>query len=223
MILLYSGGADSYIAWEFLHRPKTLYNSLGHRYQEHEMKAIMNTIPDTIIDKSLYLGIWEHADADIPMRNAFLCMVASYYDNDIVLVVQKGEMSIPDRSLEFFDLTEKYVSFLHNNKKITVTSPFFNMTKTQMVRWYVEAGLSINKLLRTRSCYSNSELPCGQCGACFRRWVSFTVNGIEEKMENDILKWEQTPLYIEKMKAGKYDGERVEETFLALKIKGYDI
>ena len=94
MLLLYSGGLDSYIAWEYLIRPKTIYFDLGHRYSTHEMKAVHKTIPDTLIDKSLHLGRWEKDDADIPMRNAFMIMLASMYDKEIVLVVQKGEMSI---------------------------------------------------------------------------------------------------------------------------------
>lgn len=221
-LLLYSGGLDSYIAWEFLNRPKTLYCKINHRYQPFELEAIKNTIPDTIIDDSLNLGKWEKADADIPMRNALMLMVASYYDSDLVLVVQAGEMSIPDRSPKFFETIGGFTSFL-NEREIKITTPFAKMTKTEMVAWYLFHGFSKEDLLKTRSCYSETSIPCGACGACFRRWVSFKCNDMEEPMENNILEWEGTLKYIDKMKKGLYDKTRTDETFKALELSGVKI
>ena len=223
MILLYSGGLDSFIAWEYLKRPKTIYFDLGHRYAKFEKSAIMRTIPGTLIDNSLHLGRWEKEDADIPMRNAFMIMLASMYDKEIVLVVQKGEMSIPDRSQMFFDSFAQWLNWMKGESGHYLTSPFFDMTKTQMVEWYVEQGFSIETLLKTRSCFSTNLLPCGACGACFRRWVALTNNDIHEGYTHTMLKWDQIPVYIEKMKAGKYDELRTKETFKALEGAGYEL
>jgi 7-cyano-7-deazaguanine synthase in queuosine biosynthesis len=221
-LLLYSGGLDSYIAWEFLNRPKTLYCKINHRYQSFELEAIKNTIPDTIIDDSLNLGKWEKPDANIPMRNALMLMIASNYADNLVLVVQKAEMSIPDRSPEFFETIGGFISFL-NKRKIQVTTPFAKMTKTEMIKWYLVHGFDKENLLKTRSCYFEGPVPCGACGACFRRWVSFKCNGIEETMENNILEWEGTLKYINKMKKGLYDQTRTDETFKALELAGVTI
>lgn len=223
MILLYSGGLDSFIAWEYLKRPKTIYFDLRHRYSKHERRAIQKTIPWTIIDSSLNLGHWEKDDADIPMRNAFMIMLASMYDKEIVLVVQKGEMSIPDRSSQFFFSFAAWLNWMKGENGHTLTSPFFDMTKTQMVKWYIDQGLSAHQLVKTRSCFSDEEEPCGACGACFRRWVAFRNNGIIEHHKHNIMKWDQIPVYIEKMKAGEYDELRTEETFDALKGAGHDL
>lgn len=220
MILLYSGGLDSYIAWEYLKRPNTLYSCLNHRYQEHEIDAIVATIPDTIIDRTLNLGLWEKLDADIPMRNAYLCMAASHYDNEICMVVQRGEMLIPDRSPEFFDMMNQYLTFLHEGKVHRVFTPFFDMTKSQMVTWYLDNIGDIPSLLKTRSCYSQLSEPCGACGACFRRWVSFRFNGIHENMVNDIREWDGTRKYIDKFLKGEYDVQRTDETLTVLKMEG---
>jgi 7-cyano-7-deazaguanine synthase len=221
-VLLYSGGLDSYIAWEYLGRPKTIYCELNHVYQHFEEEAISKTIPNTVLDNSLSLARWEKPDAEIPMRNAFMLMVASYYGDKLCLVVQKGEMSIPDRSQKFFATFGETLSQL-NNRKIEIFSPFFDMTKSEMVGWYIKKGLPISKLLDTRSCYSGGSKPCGACSACFRRWVAFKVNGFEEEMTHNILQWEGTKEYIDNMKLGKYDKKRTEETLAALRIAGVEV
>jgi len=221
MVLLYSGGLDSYIAWEWLKRPKTIYGALSHRYQDFELRAVRETIPSTVIDDSLFLKYWEEDDANIPMRNALLLMSAAQRFKelnplDLVLVVQRGEMTIPDRTETFFNTMGTLLSTL-NKRMIWVTSPFFHLTKTQMVEWYVKTGFSIPALLSTRSCFNGSEYkPCGACSACFRRWVAFTNNGITEEYVNDIRRWSGIPPYIKKMLAGEYDELRTKETISAL-------
>ena len=220
MILLFSGGLDSYIGWHYLGRPKTLYVALGHRYVTHEIEAIRKTIPTTIIDDRLNLADWEEKDANIPLRNAFLIMIASHYDKDVVLVVQKGEMTIPDRSPKFFNEFGEWLTFLWGNTTCTISTPFFQMTKTQMVAWYIQDANLKEDLLSTRSCYSPGDLPCGACAACFRRWVAFINNGLTEEYENDITKYSGIKDYVDKMKRGQYDQQRTEETFYALRKVG---
>ena len=99
-------------------------------------------------------------------------------------------------------------------------SPFFEMTKTDMVSWYINRGEDPKLLLATRSCFGILHDPCGKCGACFRRWVALTNNGLEEEYVYPITEWEGIPHYIEKMKAGQYDPKRTEETFRALRRAG---
>lgn len=219
MILLFSGGLDSYIGWHYLNKPKTLYCDLGHRYAAHELEMVGKLVPTTIIDSRLNLADWEAKDANIPLRNAFLIMIASKYDRDVVLVVQRGEMNIPDRSVHFFNQFGEWLTFLWEDK-CTISTPFFHMTKTEMVEWYLNAGLPKDELLSTRSCYSPGDLPCGNCAACFRRWVAFTNNDLSEEYENDIKEFSGIPDYVNKMKLKKYDERRTEETFAALIKEG---
>ena len=221
MILLFSGGLDSYIAYHYLHRPKTLYINLGHRYAAHEIATVRKLIPDTIIDDRLNLADWEKKDANIPMRNAFLVMIASYYDEDVSLVVQKGEMNIPDRSVHFFNNFGNWLSTL-SGKTVTLSTPFSALTKTQMVEWYIKNDGDPDVLISTRSCYSPGDNPCGDCAACFRRWVAFINNGITEKYENDITKYSEIQTYTENMRLGYYDKERTEETMRALRKVGIE-
>jgi len=219
MILLFSGGLDSFIGWEYLHRPKTLYINLGHRYAVHELEKVRELIPSTIIDDRLNLADYEQRDANIPLRNAFLVMIASFYDNDVILVVQKGEMEIPDRSKWFYNTLPEVLTRLQD-RVITISSPFFTMTKTDMVKWYIDAGFDTDKLIATRSCFSPGDDPCGTCSACFRRWVAFTNCDLKEEYTHNILEYSGIQEYIKKMKMGLYDPQRTQETFDALKKVG---
>jgi len=189
MILLFSGGLDSFVAWHFLNNPPTLYVGLGHRYMVHEIEMVKKLIPATIMETNmLNLGAWEKKDANIPLRNAFLVMIASYYDKDVALIVQQGEMEI--------------------------------MTKTEMVRWYLDKGLDPGTLISTRSCFSPGDNPCGNCAACFRRWVAFTNCGLEEEYEQPIINYDGIKIYVDKMQRGLYDEKRTDETLMALKKAG---
>jgi len=223
MILLFSGGLDSYIAWHYLEKPQTIYVDIGHRYAKFEHDQVIRLVPDTIIEDRLFLGDWEEPDANIPYRNAFLVLIAAKHAVKdtapvVVLVVQKGEMDIPDRTHRF--MTQ--MSFMFDFK---VYSPFTEMTKTNMVKWYCDNvhDPRYEKLLSTRSCYAETEKPCGQCTACFRRWVALTNNDIVEEYENPILEYDKIPVYLEKMLAGGYDEQRRMETFRALMKHGYKL
>jgi len=166
------------------------------------------------------LGQFEHDDADIPQRNAFLMMGAAMFGaSKIHLIVQKGETSIPDRTPKFFNQMSHLLSEL-NDREIIVTSPFFGMTKVEMVEWFLNSEGNVQELLKTRSCYSYTLGPCGRCGACFRRWVALEHNGIKETMENNILLWDGIETYIKKVQAGDYDPQRSRETITVLKMYG---
>jgi hypothetical protein len=54
--------------------------------------------------------------------------------------------------------------------------------------------------------------------------VSFICNGLEdEQYSHNITKWNKIPEYVERMKDGEYDRERMEDTFYALKKVGYKL
>ena len=129
-VLLYSGGMDSLIAWEYLKRPETLYINLKHKYYKEELSSVLLTVPDTkILDSALSLGAFETAGAEIPMRNMYMAMAAASLGYEkIWLVVQKDEMSIPDRTEKFFLKASEMISFLMG-KTVVVNSPFKHMDK----------------------------------------------------------------------------------------------
>jgi 7-cyano-7-deazaguanine synthase in queuosine biosynthesis len=182
-ILLYSGGMDSYIAWHYLGKPRTLFVDLGHRYRVKEVRAIRDTIPDTEIIPSLFIGQYEEDDANIPMRNLLLVMCAVWEGaNRVWLIVQKDEMSIPDRSSIFLTTVGKFLGNLVS-RSVFVATPFAEMDKTDMVKWYMENVGDVDFLLRTVGCFDSGVGHCGNCGSCFRRYVALKNNGIDPGYE----------------------------------------
>ncbi len=186
-ILLFSGGIDSYVAWHFLKKPPTVYFNLRSRYSAKEMIVVQRLIPGTIIDNSLNLGSREVGEnAYIPYRNLHLALLANKYSDTIVIAGLKDDM-VDDKNKEVF----KDFSYLMTNmmkRKIEVVSPFWDMTKEQVVKWYLDHGefpLTVREkvLLDTISCYSSSSTTyCGKCPACFRKWVALRANGIAKSL-----------------------------------------
>jgi hypothetical protein len=48
-----------------------------------------------------------------------------------------------------------------------------------LVKKYLADGGTSNALLKSYSCYSGKETPCGICKVCFRKWVALYNNDIE--------------------------------------------
>lgn len=215
-ILLFSGGIDSYIAWHYLHYPQTLYVNMFHKYYKQELRTVSTLIPSTIV-KELNLSEFEELDANIPMRNLYLVMLAANMGYDkIALIVQKEEMSIADRSENFFSKASTILSFLMGTP-IIVYTPFKYVDKTDMVAWYIENNLPVDQLKQTWACYSpiNNE-PCGDCGACIRRLISFRLNKIEESWHEKALKSKCCKKYIERANEGYYSITRCNQIKEAL-------
>lgn len=231
-VLLFSGGLDSFIAYKFMAEelklsPILLYFPISHRYEKQEIQAIgklqsAGHIPKVKFDYSLYLKEWEESNANIPMRNMLLATAAARYGDTIWLTVQKGETNIPDRNPEFFDYFSEMLTYL-NERPITLHSPFFEITKVQMVEWYRKKELDPEALRMTFSCYHPTKdgIGCGECGACFRRWASFELNGYAEPFQ--VKPWRSTLArdYWKKAIAGAYGEGRDEEIIKALTKRGY--
>lgn len=188
-VVLFSGGPDSWIGWKYAGKPDAIYFPLGHRYESQEKNAITRLAALDVefagkikIDNSLRgIGEKEQLDAFIPARNGHLIFgaVAAGYDK-IYLIVQKGELKIGDRKKEFVVNISRTASIMAE-REIVVESPFFDMDKVNMVKWYVACDFDIEKLKATWSCYKDFEKQCGNCPACWRRWIAFRLNGIEEE------------------------------------------
>lgn len=209
-VLLFSGGMDSLIAWEYLHRPDTMYIKMNHRYQYPEY-AIAEQFLDTIVNMPA-LGEFEKKDAEIPMRNLYFAMLAANTGYDkIWIIAQEDEMSIPDRTEEFYRKSSEIISMLMG-RYTHVDTPFRHMDKTDMVAWYKENDHSIEALKNTWACYTPPKgFPvehCGNCPACFRRWVAMKLNGINEEWHIKIKDSVVMEDYRKKALAGFYSEKR---------------
>lgn len=219
-VLCLSGGLDSIIAYFYLKHPQPLYFKLGHRYEKKELNSIRNLeklIPDfnPIYIDNLKLGEWEYGDnAYIPMRNLLIATMASMYGDKIYIVGIKGDR-VGDKSPEAFDIMSFAMNFIKKSdrKKIEIASPFWKMTKSDIIEWFLQNVDNAEEIMRTSvSCYDEKTLgQCGACPSCFRKWIALEVNGVNCKdwFENDITKWEGIEYY--KNNLSLYDIDRQKE------------
>jgi len=221
-ILLFSGGLDSFIAWHYLNYPPVLFMNAGQSYAKKELETVEYFAQKykkmkLEINNSLDLSQWEEKNYYIPYRNVLFSMIGSLYASKIYLVGIKGDSVDDNNPIATKLMSEFFINFNYN-KNIIVTSPFYQKSKSQIVRWYLKQKLPIQELLKTRSCYNkDSQGQCGKCGSCFRRWVALENNNIKEKYDSPPWEWVEVKNYIRKMRAGLYDKERTEETLYALK------
>lgn len=224
-VLLYSAGLDSFPAWHYLDKPEALYFDIGHRYRDHEYRAI-DTLRrrcgiNLVTSRELDLSAWEQSDGIIPLRNMYFAMLASHRADVIWCIGVKGDHTV-DKTPEAFAHMSMFIS-TYADREVRVDSPFWNMTKTEIVRWYLDQGLPVDDLLQTFSCLNpgNSPLHCGQCGACLRRWISLANNGIQGKFEHNPWEWDRVEnYYMTAMRDGTYPDHRAEEFFAALSTVG---
>lgn len=258
-VLLYSGGMDSYIAYWYLRREMKipnedillLYVPLGHKYQNEELDVVRKSYRLFPFGTALHiessilnLGPKEEPSAYIPLRNSFLAHAASFYGDNIWLISQKGETNLGDRSIRGFKLMGETLTHLYDDgRTVTVDSPFWTMTKVDMVRWYKEAGLNVEKLKETHACYNpqyvfpastweercdpswtmkTETVPCGTCSACFRRWMAMSLNDISEDYEVNPWETETAKEYLERGVQGFYGWGRDEEILEALRKVGVE-
>lgn len=222
-ILLFSSGLDSYIARLYLGEPKCLHITGHSRYSKYELETIKTmNIPNLVIkDIGEWLREYEEPDANIPMRNAYFTQIASNYGDEIFLVCQRGEQSIPDRSPKFFQEQSNLISYL-TDRLITINPVFPHMSKQDMISWYLESGYDKNELYKTYSCFSKTIKRCGKCSACFRSAVALDYNNIlpDNFFATDIWKWEGIKIYLNKLKSGEYEEKRTVQTLQVLHERG---
>jgi len=223
-LILFSGGLDSFITVEwvdkFVQNQDTLepvFFFLGTDYSENELSAVLDCNSRWGIECSVQyelegLGLIEREDGFIPNRNAHLILAAAglLQDNDeatIWLTVQEDEMDLNDRTSEFFESMNALLKTLGYNA--TVKTPWAKMDKTDMVRWALKNGSTEEELISTWSCYSPViDVPCGNCPACFRRWVAFYSSDIKEEYATDPAKTELALSYLKSATLGEYSDKR---------------
>ena len=192
-VLLYSGGMDSLMI-DYLLKPDVLLNiSMNSAYDTRERESF----PDKeikFLDDVIDLGIYERDDAIVPNRNAHLVLLASHYGETIWLGSVSGDRSF-DKDEIFYNHMETLLNHMWQKqhwteeRRFTVSSPFKDRTKTDLVDEYLIKGGTAEELLQSYSCYEGEEKHCGHCKACFRKWVALENNGIITGVEY----WQKVP------------------------------
>ena len=190
-VLLYSGGMDSLMI-DYLLKPNLLLNiSTNSAYDERERKSFPESVyeegKDIIyLNDVLNLRDYERDDAIVPNRNAYLILLASHYGETIWLGSVHGDRSF-DKDEAFYGHMETLLNHMWQEqhwteeRNFTISSPFKDRTKTELVTEYLDKGGMMKYLLTSYSCYEGEEQHCGQCKACFRNWVSLENNAIDTR------------------------------------------
>jgi len=225
-ILLNSAGLDSFPAWHYLGRPPTLYVDLGHRYRDHELATVRDLAKrchmQLTVSTELDLSAWEpDEDPIIPLRNVYLAMLASRHADTIWCVGVKGDHTL-DKSPGAFARMSTFLSEFAG-RPIRVDSPFWEMTKTDIVAWYLKKGLPVENLLATFSCMRphTHRVHCGRCPSCLRRWIALANNGLDAPFAAPPWEWGRvSSYYIPAMAKGTYPDHRAQEFFTAMATVG---
>lgn len=170
-------------------KPDVLLNiSMNSNYDKTERKTFDSIGIDESklvnLDDVIDLGIFERDDAIIPNRNAHLTLLASHFGETIWLGSVHGDRSF-DKDEKFYTRMEDLLNHMWQaqhwteERRFSISSPFKDRTKTDLVNEYITFGGNQLYLLTSYSCYEGEEQHCGQCKACFRKWVSLENNGID--------------------------------------------
>jgi 7-cyano-7-deazaguanine synthase in queuosine biosynthesis len=251
-ILCFSTGLDSFVTWFEAGFPECVYFSANHKYQEKELEALKNLQKmlclstdknpqegtRLFIDKTLDFRKWEHGkNAHIFHRNLMFSAVASGYKlleksptSLVILLAGILGDTVEDKNPKAFQLFSEVLTQT-SRIPVEVRSLFWNMTKTQIVKKFLETDYpaipghlmpltradKIMALKATISCYDPTpSLKCGTCGSCFRRAVSLVLNDIEDDFAEDPFRSLLAKEYLHKFRKGGYPRERVQETLDAM-------
>ena len=213
-VLCLSGGLDSVIAHYYLkeklgYAVDTIYFDYGG-YCSDEIPVVKGMFPNTIIDSDLTLSKWNESDpnAYVPYRNLMFAAKAASYGYEIVFMAGVKDDVVEDKSPEAFKLMSCALSKL-GKKLVDVKSPFWDMTKAQIVEWFLKdsevKSIARRILHESLSCYApiNGEA-CLCCPSCFRKWNALWENGIQSNFLNE----DMMRLYYKKAMNEEYIEER---------------
>ncbi len=217
-VILVSGGIDSTIAWHFYSTMRQadenipVFIAYDQEYMKEERAALLQLdIPNV---QEMRIDIDPGLDVFVPARNlTFASAVASAYDPDEIVIAGLRDDVVVDKTPEAFTEMSNIISKF-SKKQIKVISPFWGKSKGEIVgeflQWHKSADLIIRECF---SCYSPVDhWHCGNCPACFRRYVAMVTNGIPADFDNKALIIE----YLDKIH--RYDSDRQSRIFTAAKM-----
>jgi len=123
----------------------------------------------------------------VPFRNANLLSIATSFAEArgaeaIFIGVQSLDYSgYPDCRPRFIEAFQRVIDLgTKDTTKITLCTPFINMTKTDILHEGLKLGVPYE---HTWSCYRNEDKACGTCGSCHFRKEAFAAVGMRDPIE----------------------------------------
>lgn len=180
-VILYSGGMDSVIVSHLHPDAKKVYFDMKSRYSEAEMATLED---DVIIDETFDFSKLERDDAIIPYRNMYLVTRACDYGDVIYVGATEGDRS-NDKDKRFFELASYVINHMNaswwgDGHEKRFEYPLKDLTKSECVQTYLNAGGDPQRLIDSFSCYTPVEnKQCGNCKPCVRKFGALLLNHID--------------------------------------------
>lgn len=188
-VLLYSGGLDSY-ALNYIRNPdKRVLFDIGTDESRQEQRLAKEAPFEVEIVDGIHLDQFALDNDIIPHRNTIMALLASNYGDTVYLGATKGDTTKDkdfvwanqvEQLLNYFGKDTHKVNTDEDEYPFEVRMPFKNLTKTEIVQVYLEAGGDPGDLSRySRSCYEiEYGKECGECRSCIRKGIAFWLNDI---------------------------------------------
>lgn len=194
-VILFSGGIDSLLLALNYPDAHRLHIEYGQTYSLEEEAAILRLqqVVGPVDTVQAALAAPAAADGHVPHRNLLLAVTAAAarpQATEIMLGGVRGETS-RDKSGAFLRATSRTLSRSEGGR-VRLTAPLRRHTKAEWLRILVdmEGEVAAQTLVDlTSSCYDprgfvDREIGCGECLACFRRWVALERAGLQGSWEH---------------------------------------
>lgn len=148
------------------------------------LKTSSEQVPEKSYAEQLYETDGKPVSTYVPFRNGlFLSTAASIaISNDCKEIFYGAHAddsagnAYPDCSEDFNNAIQAAIC-IGSGKQVSVTAPFINLTKAEVVRIGLELEVPYEL---TWSCYKGGDTPCGVCATCIDRIKAFKKNGKED-------------------------------------------
>jgi 7-cyano-7-deazaguanine synthase in queuosine biosynthesis len=189
--ILYSGGLDSLLLWRRYPTALLVHFDYGQPYEAAERQAMSAQAAAFGLSPVLLSRLpaqAAEADGFVPFRNLLLAVAAFAVTSadEVMLGGVRGESS-PDKSAAFLRAASRAASKAMGDRR-KVSAPLRSRTKAAHLRSLVDE-IGRRRAQRyidlTTSCYRGTRPGCGECTACFRRWVAVTLAGLRDDFLSD--------------------------------------
>ena len=189
-VLLFSGGLDSRLQ-EWLIKPDILlYVDMKTSYSDAELRELQKLpkyYTNRLTVKELPIGEYERENKYLPYRNLLLGTIAMEYGQHVYFGFTYKD-NAPDKDYVFIDKLNSMFRHLNKNcvcdmgwcsREFGFYAPFKKYTKSEMMAKCIKAGMPLEYIQHTRSCYDGvSEKGCGECSVCLNKAVALLNNNI---------------------------------------------
>jgi len=235
--IMLSGGLDSTLALMIADKQGLdaigVYVDLGQPYNKKE-QAVVRRLAKSYDVRQITCKVVSQENGNVPTiedqvidgRNMTLVTIGANFGDRVWLCALDGEMHdyMPDKNEKFFSRATTALSQAYG-REIRVETPFKDLTKAELIAKAIEMGVPIKDIKATSTCYHESLKRCGECSACVKRYIAFSLNKIKERYSSDPLESDYAKEYRQKLKLAwetqdfsHYSQKRILESFKVFQI-----